>query len=232
MSAARAGRDLLRMVPIFSHLPDDELDGLARLVDPRAVSADALVVGQEDRGDALYVLARGRVKVVIYGESGREVILHVFRRPGDFFGEMSLLDGRPRSASVIAAEDSELLVLSREAFREHLRRSAGTALAVLAEMSRRLREADEVIGNLALLDVYGRLARKLRDIADADGEPGPEGVVIRDMPTQSDIAAMIGTSRETVSRAFAELARRGAVRLSGRRLVLRPELIAGAARER
>jgi CRP-like cAMP-binding protein len=99
-------------------------------------------------------------------------------------------------------------------------------------MSRRLREADEVIGNLALLDVYGRLARKLRDIADADGEPGPEGVVIRDMPTQSDIAAMIGTSRETVSRAFAELARRGAVRLSGRRLVLRPELIAGAARER
>jgi CRP-like cAMP-binding protein len=232
MSALRAGRDLLRMVPIFSHLSDGEIDGLARLVEPRVVAADALVVGQEDRGDALYVLARGRVKVMIYGESGRELILHVFRKPGDFFGEMSLLDGRPRSASVIAAEESELLVLSRDAFREHLRRSAGTALAVLAEMSRRLREADEVIGNLALLDVYGRLARKLRDMADSDGEPGPEGVVIRDLPTQSEIAAMIGTSRETVSRAFAELARRGAVRLSGRRLVLRPELIAGAARER
>jgi CRP-like cAMP-binding protein len=126
-------------------------------------------------------------------------------------------------------EPSSLLVLSRDAFREHLRRSAGTALAVMAELSRRLREADGVIGNLALLDVYGRLARKLRQLAASDGEQTPEGVVVRDLPTQQELAGLIGTSRETVSRAFAELARRGLVRLSGRRLVLRRDFLAGGA---
>lgn len=222
-------RDLLRRVAIFSHLGEAELAGLERLVEAREVPAEALVVGQEERGDALYVLARGRVKVVLYGESGREIILRVFRRPGDFFGEMSLLDGQPRSATVIAAEPSALLVLSRDAFREHLRRSAGTALAVLAELSRRLREADAVIGNLALLDVYGRLARALRDLARTEGEESEEGVVVRDLPTQQELAGLIGTSRETVSRAFAELSRRGLVRLSGRRLVLRRAFLAGGA---
>ncbi len=223
-----ATRELLRRVSIFAHLGDDEFEALARLVETREVPAEALVVGEDDAGDALFVLARGRVKVVLYGESGREIILRVFRRPGDFFGEMSLLDGQPRSASVLAMEPSSLLVLSRDAFREHLRRSSGTALAVMAELSRRLREADGVIGNLALLDVYGRLARKLRQLAASDGEQTPEGVVVRDLPTQQELAGLIGTSRETVSRAFAALSRRGLVRLSGRRLVLRRDFLAGA----
>ncbi len=222
-------RELLRNVSIFAHLGDAELDGLARWVEAREVPAGSLVVGQEETGDALYVLIRGRVKVVLYGEeSGREIILRLFRKPGDFFGEMSLLDGRPRSAHVLAMEDSSFLVLQRDAFKEHLRRSTATALAVLAELSRRLREADEVICNLALLDVYGRLARKLRELARTDGEQAPDGVLIRDLPTRSELAAMIGTSRETVSRAFGELARRGALSHSGRRLVLRRGFLAGA----
>jgi len=220
--------ELLRRVSIFAHLGAAELTGLERLVEQREVPADGLVVGEDEPGDALYVVARGRVKVVLYGESGREIILRVFRRPGDFFGEMSLLDGEPRSASVIAIEPSTLLVLSREAFGEHLRRSSGTALAVMAELSRRLREADGVIGNLALLDVYGRLARKLRQLAKSDGEESAEGVVVRDMPTQQELAGLIGTSRETVSRAFAELARRGLVRLAGRRLVMHRDFLADA----
>jgi CRP-like cAMP-binding protein len=165
---------------------------------------------------------------VLYGESGREIILRVFRRPGDFFGEMSLLDGEPRSASVIAMEPSSLLVLSRAAFRDHLRASAGTALAVMTELSRRLRQADAVIGNLALLDVYGRLARKLREMAESDGHDSAEGVVLENLPTQQEMAGLIGTSRETVSRAFAELSRRGLVLLHGRRLVLRPDFLEDA----
>jgi CRP-like cAMP-binding protein len=233
MSAPRQdARSLLRKVSIFAHLGEAELSALARLAEERSVEAGALVVGQEEAGDALFVLALGRVKVVLFGESGREVILRVFRRPGDFFGEMSLLDGEPRSASVVALVPSRLLVLSRDAFREHLRRQAGTALEVLAELSRRLREADAVIGNLALLDVYGRLARKLRELAQSDGEESTEGVLIRDLPTQQEIAATIGTSRETVSRAFAELSRRGLVRLAGRRLLLRPGFVAGPDGER
>ena len=224
-------RTLLRNVSIFAHLDDPALAGLARFVEVRQFPAGAVIVGQDDPGEALYVLARGRVKVVLYGESGREIILSLFREPGDFFGEMSLLDDQPRSATVIALETSTLLILKRGDFHKHLEGQPRTALAVLAELSRRLRRADEVIGNLALLDVYGRVARWLRELAESEGEEGPEGVVIRQRPTQQEIAGLIGTSRETVSRALSELARRGHIDVSGKRILLRRSfLLAGDGR--
>jgi CRP/FNR family transcriptional regulator, cyclic AMP receptor protein len=218
-------RTLLRNVAIFAYLDDAALGGLARFVEPREFGAGAVIVGQDDPGEALYVLASGKVKVVLYGESGREIILSLFRTPGDFFGEMSLLDDQPRSATVIALERSTLLSLSRADFRTHLKAHPRTALEVLAELSRRLRRADEVIGNLALLDVYGRVARWLREQAESDGEETDEGVVIRQRPTQQEIAGLIGTSRETVSRALSELARRGHIAVSGKRILLRRSFV-------
>ncbi len=214
-------RRLLRRVAVFVHLDDAALDGLARLAEPRSFAAGAVVVGQEDPGNALFVLARGKVKAVLYGGSGREIILSIFKSPGDFFGEMSLLDDQPRSATLIADEPSTLLVLSRRDFQAHLAAQPRTAMNVLAELSRRLRRADEVIGNLALLDVYGRVARKLREMAESDGEETEEGIVIRQRPTQQEIAATIGTSRETVSRVLSELVRRGFIDMTGRRLLVR-----------
>jgi CRP-like cAMP-binding protein len=219
-------RGLLRSVSIFADLEAAELSALERLAEVREFAEGAVVVSQEDAGDALYVLAQGKVKVVLYGDSGREIILSMFKTPGDFFGEMSLLDDEPRSATVIAAERSRLLVLSRRDFHAHLQRHPRTALPVLRELSRRLRRADAVIGNLALLDVYGRLAGKLRELAAAEGEQIDGGVILRQRPTQAEIAAMIGTSRETVSRALSELARRGHVVVTGRRLVLRNAFLA------
>lgn len=223
-------RGLLRNVSIFSDLGEAELAALEQLAAVREYADGAVVVTQEEPGDALYVLVRGKVKVVLYGESGREIILSIFKSPGDFFGEMSLLDGEPRSASVIADAASRLLVLSRRDFHAHLERHPRTALRVLTELSRRLRRADAVIGNLALLDVYGRLAGKLRELAAAEGEETEEGIVVRQRPTQAEIAATIGTSRETVSRALSDLARRGFVVMSGKRLVLRRAFLAGAGR--
>jgi CRP-like cAMP-binding protein len=216
-----AERGLLRGVSIFADLDPASLAALERITEPRDYPEGAVIVSQEDRGEAVFVLVRGRVKVVLYGHSGREVILSVFKSPGDFFGEMSLLDEQPRSATVIAAAPSRLLVLSRSAFQDHISSHPRTALRVLTELSRRLRRADEVIGNLALLDVYGRLAGKLREMAAAEGEEREDGILIRERPTQSDIAAMIGTSRETVSRALSELARRGFLEMSGKKLLLR-----------
>ena len=131
---------------------------------------------------------------------------------------------------MIAAERSRLLVLSRRDFQAHLEGHPRTALRVLTELSRRLRRADAVIGNLALLDVYGRLAGKLRELAAAEGEESDEGVVLRQRPTQAEIAAMIGTSRETVSRALSDLARRGHVVMTGKRLLLRRDFLAGHER--
>jgi CRP-like cAMP-binding protein len=221
-------RGLLRSVSIFAHLDPAEVAAVERLAEARDYPEGAVVLSQEDAGDALYVLARGKVKVVLYGESGREIILSIFKSPGDFFGEMSLLDDEPRSASVIAVDPSRLLVVSRRDFRAHLERHPRTALRVLTELSRRLRRADAVIGNLALLDVYGRLAGKLRELALAEGEETEDGIVVRQRPTQAEIAAMIGTSRETVSRALSEFGRRGWLAMSGKRLLLRRPFVSGA----
>ncbi|HET8539598.1 MAG TPA: Crp/Fnr family transcriptional regulator [Anaeromyxobacter sp.] len=220
------GRGLLRSVSIFADLDPASVAALERLADLREYPAGAVVVSQEDRGDALFVLVQGKVKVVLYGDSGREIILSIFKAPGDFFGEMSLLDDQPRSATVIADAPSRLLVLSRRDFQEHIGRHPRTALRVLQELSRRLRRADSVIGNLALLDVYGRLAGKLRELAATEGEETPEGVLVRQRPTQAEIAATIGTSRETVSRALSEFSRRGWLAMSGKRLLLRRAFLA------
>ena len=144
------------------------------------------------------MVAEGQTKVVLFGASGREVILSLFR-VGDFFGEMALLDDQRRSATVMTTVPSKLLVLERSAFTRHLLSSPRSALPILAELSRRLRKADEVIGNLALLDVYARVAGSLREMARRDGERTPGGVLVRDRPSGSQLAAMLGTTRETVS---------------------------------
>jgi len=223
-SGARA-RGLLKAVPIFADLEPASVAALERLAEARDYSAGSVVVSQDDRGDSLFVVVKGKLKVVLYGDSGREIILSIFKSPGDFFGEMSLLDNEPRSATVIADAPSRLLVLSRGDFHAHIESHPRTALRVLRELSARLRRADAVIGNLALLDVYGRLAGKLRELAASEGEETDAGVLVRERPTQAEIAATIGTSRETVSRALSEFARRGYLAMSGKRLLLRREFL-------
>src|SRR3990172_7324147 len=214
-------RGLLRSVPIFADLDPTAAAALERLVAVQDHAARAVMVSQEEPWDALFVLVSGKVKVVLYSEEGREVILTIFKSPGDFFGEMSLLDDEPRSANVIAVEHSRLLVLRRSDFRTHIAAHPCTALRALTELARRLRRADGLIGDLALLDVFGRLARKLRELATSDGEQGDGGVIIRNRPTQAELAAMIGSSRETVSRLLSEFARRGYLTMTGKRLLLR-----------
>ncbi len=226
-ASSTARRGLFGSVSIFSDLVPADLSALEALSEPREYAEGAIIVSQEGPGDSLFVLERGKAKVVLHGGSGREVILTIFKSPGDFFGEMSLLDDQPRSATVIAAERSRLRVLSRADFQAHIAGHPRTALRVLTELSRRLRRADAVIGNLALLDVYGRLAGKLRELAVAEGEETEEGIVVKQRPTQAEIAAMIGTTRETVSRALSEFSRRGYVSTSGKRLLIRRAFLAG-----
>ncbi|MBN1960015.1 MAG: Crp/Fnr family transcriptional regulator [Deltaproteobacteria bacterium] len=211
--------ELLSNVSIFKGLSPKTLEILASSLQPLSFSKNSIIVGQDDHGDALYIIASGKVKVVLYGETGRKMILTTFRA-GDFFGEMSLLDGQPRSANVIAIEDTNILKLSREDFVRHLEASPATALNILCEMSLRLRRADDIIGNLALLDVYGRLAHVLIDIAQREGQNTDAGFVIRSRPSQKDLAAMIGTTRETVSRVLSEFQRRGFLFIHGKKLLL------------
>jgi CRP-like cAMP-binding protein len=218
--------EVLKRVSIFSHLDEATLLDLARRMSVKRWHGGSIVMGQSEPGDALYVQVSGRSKVVLFGENGREMTLSVLG-PGDFFGEMSLFDGKPRSANVVAVEDSTLLVLEREAFLAHLQAAPKTALLLLREMADRLRRANEIINNLALHDVASRLTRTLVTIAAESGETRDDGILIRQRPTQQDLANMVGTCRETVSRALSSMARRGLVVARGRSLLLSRALIDG-----
>src|SRR5688572_5245650 len=137
-------RATLARVAIFRDLPQTAIDDLARRVSVKRVPGGSAIFAQEEAGDALYVILSGRVKIVMVGESGREVTLAVLR-PADIFGEMSLFDAKPRSASVIALEPTAALSLSRDDLVKHIAGNPSTAMKLLAEMSRRLRRADETI---------------------------------------------------------------------------------------
>lgn len=214
--------EMLRKVGFLAPLGDEQLQRLAGMLVEKFIRRDAVVVKADDPGDSMFFIAHGQAKVVLTG-GGREVILATLHS-GDFFGEMSLLDGRSRSATVIAIEDSRMLVLQRNSLLELVRTMPEIALALLAEMSARLRRADEAIANLALVDVYGRVARYLVDQAKREGRPVADGTLIRSRPTQQHIASTIGTSRETVSRALSDFKRRGLVVTRGRDIIVRPSL--------
>src|SRR3954463_161451 len=202
------GSEYLAKVPVFGALDDSSRAELARYLKPAKFKKDAVIVSREEPGVSLFLIVKGKVKVVLYGPSGREVILSMLK-DGEFFGEMSLLDGKPRSASVVCIADSEVLTLDRADFVRFVETKPSVALSILGEMSRRLREADQKIGSLALLDVYGRVARALLDLAKKEGEKTEAGVVVKERPTHQQLAGMVGTSRETVSRVMSELQRQG-----------------------
>jgi CRP-like cAMP-binding protein len=188
----------LKRVPLFSHLDESELTRIAVAARQKSYPKHSMILFEDDPGDALYVVLSGEVKVVLVGEDGREVILSILKE-ADFFGEMALIDDQPRSAHVIAVTDADLLVLRREEFHQCLQESPHIALGLLRELSRRLRQADDKIGGLILLDVNGRIARLLLEWAsEHDGQRIPRTV------THHTIAQMVGSSRETVSRTLKE----------------------------
>jgi CRP/FNR family transcriptional regulator, cyclic AMP receptor protein len=205
----------LQKVPLFSQLSPADLQRVLEVARERTYPKNSVILFEDDPGDALYVVKQGQVKVVLIGEDGREVILSVLGE-GDFFGEMALIDDEPRSAHVIAMGDSTLLVLRREDFQGLLMQTPGIALAMLRELTRRLRRVDEKVGSLVLLDVNGRVARLLLDLSD---EAGGERITRR--LTHHTIAQMIGSSRETVSRTMRELVDKGYIEVSRRDIVIR-----------
>jgi CRP-like cAMP-binding protein len=188
----------LGTVPLFKSLDLEEREKFAELVREKSYPKGSVILFEDDPGDALFVVRKGRVKVVLLAEDGREVILGLLG-VSEHFGELSLIDDQPRSAHVIAMEESSILVLRREDFRRRVEASPVVAWALLQELSRRLRRADEKIGTLVLLDVPGRIARMLLDAAEECGND------LIDKPfTHQTIAQVIGASRETVSRAMRE----------------------------
>ncbi len=186
---------ILRSIPLFAVLGEAQLKALAGVMARKSAPKNRTILKAGDPTDSLYIVIAGRTKVQMSDEEGKEVILSVLG-PGDFFGEMGLLDGAPRAASVVTIEQSEFVSISKEDFHALLQDNFEMAMVIMRGLVKRLREADRKIESLALLDVYGRVARVLLEFSE---DIGGRKVVKGKLPRQ-DIAKMIGASREMVSR--------------------------------
>jgi CRP/FNR family transcriptional regulator/CRP/FNR family cyclic AMP-dependent transcriptional regulator len=214
-------QELLRTVPIFSELGDGDIASLGRLSSRRHYPKDGVVFFENEPGDSLFMILEGRVKVTILGDDGREIILSILG-PGDFFGEMSLLDDEPRSATAIAAEESELLLLARDDFQSFVSENRTIMGALIRVLASRLRHANQQISTLALLDVYGRVASVILEMANDEGKRLRDGRVSMRRATHQEIANRIGTTRETVTRMLKDLERHGLIHVAGKKMVLEP----------
>jgi CRP/FNR family cyclic AMP-dependent transcriptional regulator len=211
---------VLRTVPLFTGFSEEQLRALAAVVQRRSASRGSIIIAAGDPTDSLYIILSGRFKVMMSDAEGKEVILSILTA-GEFFGEMGLIDDAPRSASVVAIEPCELLAITRRDFKKCMTENAEMAMGVMRGLVRRLREADRKIGSLALLDVYGRVARLLLDMAETvDGQK----MVTKRLPKQ-DIAKMIGASREMVSRVMKDLQTGGYIEMRGSSIVLRDTIM-------
>ena len=211
--------------PVFGTFPATALENLASTMQRRLYKRGQVVFHQDDPGASVHVIESGRVKVVLAGAEGEELLLRVLGE-GEIFGELALLDGRPRSATVMALEDTVTHVLERSAFLEYLRGHPDATLDLCRALAELIRRLTEQVEDLALLDVPRRLERKLLELADAYGQPTPEGTRIDLRLTQSELASMIGTSRASVNYCLASLEARGIIRRDSQRIVLRrPEAL-------
>ena len=211
MSTMVSNLELIRRVPLFSMLTAAQAESVASAVVKRRFKRGDEIVEQGKKSNALSIILTGRARVVTTDTRGREVILATMN-PGDYVGEMSLIDNEPHSATVRAEVQTDVLVLGRPEFARCLPENSSMAYAVMKGLVQRLRHADRKIESLALMDVYGRVARALLEFATVDSL----GLtVIRDKVSRQDLAKMVGASREMVSRVMKDLEERGFIETRG-----------------
>ncbi|RYX98209.1 MAG: Crp/Fnr family transcriptional regulator [Comamonadaceae bacterium] len=201
--------DLIRRVPLFSGLTQVQAEIIAGAVSRRHYRRGDNMVEQGRKTDSLFIILSGRAHVISGNEQLGEVILETLR-PGDHFGEMSLIDNQAHSATVRADSDLTALVLGRAEFTACLPENNSMAYTVLKALVSRLRSANLNIESLALMDVYGRIAKVLLDLAETDGDGN---AVVREKVSRMTLARMVGASREAVSRALADIVSRGMVEI-------------------
>ena len=204
--------DFLKKVPLFSELDEGELQQLAGVMREQHYKKHTTIVHVDDPGNSLYILKSGLVKVTIEDQHGYEMILRILY-PTDFFGDMSLLDGMPRSATVTTQELSDVLTISRDHFLNIIEKSPKILLKMTSVVSKRLRKANEFIHSLAFFDVYGKVARVLLNLATERGRVTEQGTVIDMRLTQQELAELAGMTRETMARTLREFQQAGCIRV-------------------
>lgn len=211
-------KELLKKAPLFSQLSNETLGDLAAQLRRRTFRRDTIIFHKDQAGDALYVVDSGRIRIFLPTAGGEELTVDV-AGPGDVFGELALLDGRPRSASAESLEDAVTFSISREEFQKYLARNPTLAVSLVELLSSRLRHVTEYAESLAFLDVHARLARMLLEMAERYGVQ-KDGTEIDFDLTQADLGAMVGATRERVNRALAAFRAQGLIELRGRKIVL------------
>lgn len=212
----------LREVELLRGLTDKELHDLAELTTTRHYSRNSVIILADDEGDEFFIIHKGQVKVSIVHDDGGEIILSLLGE-GDVFGELSLLDGKPRSANVIALQATELLSLRRPHFLDLVFKHPRIATALLAELASRLRKTDHQIGDLALLNVTSRVSRTVLRLVMDKGIETEEGVLLKNRPTHQQLARMAGTTRESVTRVINRLEKEGYIICQGREILVLKE---------
>lgn len=218
MSELRLVR-LLKRVPIFTKMGDSELVYIVQQCVTHSCKRDRVIFVEEEVGQSLFIIVRGSVKISRTSEDGREVILTILKA-GDFFGELSLLDGKSRSATVTALEDSELLTLRRSEFILLIEKYPQIAVELLIVLAARIRQADVQIESLTLHDALGRVASAIIHVAEQTGLKRGDAIIIPKLPIQNDLASMAGTARETISRVMAVLEEKGHLQKEGHRVTI------------
>jgi len=209
----------LSRIRLFAGIPQDIAQKLEDRAKRRSFRRGEVIFHKGDPGATLYIILSGQVKIVLPSEGGEEAVLGVLDE-GEFFGELSLIDGRPRSATIMATLPTEALVLHRDDFLAFLEANPRCAIDLLHTLCQRLRETDEFVEDAVFLDVPARLAKKLLELAASYGTQGAEGTVIGMRLTQAELATMVGATRESVNKALAGLQRREVVKRVGRRYVV------------
>lgn len=211
--------ELLQSVSLFWDLSEKELGYISNKMVSRSFDSGSYIFLEDSEGEQCFFVVKGSIKVTRLSKEGKEVILAMMG-PGDFFGEMSLLDGRSRSANIIALENTEVLTLNREDFLDVLQDYPNIAIQLIKEMALRLRKSDRQIVSLSLSDAEKRIALCIIRFADEKGTIKMGQVNIKKIPIQQDIANMAGTSRETVSRAMKVLEDEGFISRNGKDLTI------------
>ena len=211
--------DVLRRAPLFEALDDDSAAALQAGVTVVELSRAERLFEEGASGNQLYVILDGKIKLTRAAADGRENLLSVLG-PSEMFGELSLLDPRPRTASATADTDSRLAALAHDDLRSWLTGRPDVALHLLRALAQRLRRANDVMADLVFTDVPGRVAKALLDLSDRFGTPQEDGLQVNHDLTQEELAQLVGASRETVNKALADFAARGWLQLSAKSVLL------------
>jgi CRP/FNR family transcriptional regulator, cyclic AMP receptor protein len=211
--------DVLRQAPLFSALDDEAASALRASMSEIKIRRGEVLFREGDSGDRLFVVSDGKVKLGRTSSDGRENLLAILG-PGQMFGELSLFDPGPRSATVTAVTDVSMLVLSHDEMVRWLSGRPEVARGLLSQLAGRLRKANDVVADLVFSDVPGRVAKALLDLSARFGRTADDGVHVHHDLTQEELAQLVGASRETVNKALADFAQRGWLRLEPRSVVL------------